>query len=70
MNGLTAELREYCAREDRRSLPSHFPHPRNCYGDLILPETPGMAGAEAMTEKEVKKYLDWQQSQQEKGLPY
>ena len=70
LNALTPELRALCSREHRRALPAHLPVPRDCYGRAVLPDTDGLSGARPLTEKEVKQYLDWQQEQMDKGLPY
>ena len=69
INGLTAELRAFCTREDRRSLPPHMPLPVDCYGEEILVGQ-GLMGAQTMTEKQVKAYLDWQQEEKRKGRAY
>lgn len=70
LNALSAEVRAVCLLESRRSLPSHFPVPRDWQGQLVLPEEDGMMGAPPYTEQQIKRYLDWQQQQQSKGLPY
>ena len=70
LNGLTDELRRICLLEDRTPLPPSLPIPLQANGQLLLPTTPGLAGAEPWTEKELRKHLDWQQKQKEKRLAY
>ena len=70
LNGLTDELRRVCLLEDRTPLPASLPIPRQANGQPLLPTTPGLAGAEPWTERELKQHLNWQQQQKERGLPY
>ena len=70
INGLTDELRRVCMREDRTPLPASIAIPLQANGQPLLPTTPGLAGAEPWTERELKQHLDWQQKQKERGLPY
>ena len=70
INGLTEELRHVCLREDRTPLPASLRIPLQANGQLLLPNTPGLAGAEPWTERELKQHIDWQQRQKERGLPY
>lgn len=68
VNALTEELRAACLREDRSSLPAQLPPVSDCYGRPLLPDSPGMTGAEPLTETETRRHLDWQQRQRERGL--
>ena len=67
LNALTAELRAVCLLEDRTSLPAGLPSTRDCCGRPLLPDSPGMTGADPLTETETRRHLDWQQRQSERG---
>ena len=70
LNGLTPQLRAVCLVEDRRTLPSSLRKPLQANGQPLFPTTPGLAGAEPWTDKEIRNHLQWEQKQKERGLDY
>jgi len=70
LNGLTEELRDQCMKEDRTLLPEDFPHPRDAWGQLIIPDQPGLSGGHPLTFDKIKQLLDEEQQRKDRGLDW